>query len=315
MGPRLYLKYTEPLGILAKIALLLYHFYADDSQLWKSAKANSPKAIVSALQCLESGLGVISDWMSSNKLKLNHSKTEFLIIGSDKNRSAVEENHKQVGKEQVFAVASATNLGVTIDQAMSFKLQIANVVKSCRFYIHKIWKIRKFPSSDTAKSIVHATIVSRLDYCNALYINLPESHIEPLEKGLREAARLVTLTPRRERITPVMYALHWLPVKFRIKYKVLLLVYKTLNGLAPSYMNDMLKPYTPSRRLRSSDKLLLEEPRYRLKTAGLRSFQAAAPRLWNTLPHSLRSSKSVDIFKKDLKTYLFKIAYSSIIKT
>ena len=147
----------------------------------------------------------------------------------------------------------------------------------------------------------------------ALYINLPESHIDPLEKVLREAARLVTLIPRRESITPAMCSLHWLPVKFRIKYKVLLLVYKALNGLAPPYMCDMLKPYQPSRTLRSSEKNLLVEPRFKLKSSGFRSFEVAAPRLWNTLPGHIRNSKSVVIFKRDLKTYLFKSAYDSVL--
>lgn len=250
--------------------------------------------------------------MCNNKLKLNHSKTEFLIIGNDRNRESVEEKHINVGEERVFNVPSATNLGITIDQAMSLKQQIAKVVKSCRFYIHKLWKIRKYLTPDTAKSIVHAMIISRIDYCNALYINMPDSHIEPLEKVLREAARLVTQTPRYERITPVMRSLHWLPVKYRIKFKVLLLVYKALNGLAPSYIRDMLKLYVPSRKLRSSDQNILEEPRYKLKSAGFRSFEAAAPRHWNTLPPSIRNSKSVIVFKRDLKTHFFKLAYDSI---
>ena len=100
----------------------------------------------------------------------------------------MEEQFIDFGTERVFSVPTATNLGITIDERMSFLPQIAKVVKSCRFYIHKIWKIRKYLSTETAKSIVHATIISRIDYCNALYINLPESHLEPLEKVLREAA-------------------------------------------------------------------------------------------------------------------------------
>ena len=230
MGPRLYQKYTEPLGKLVQSAILLYHFYADDSQLWKSAKATSTEAIINAKKRLESGLHLIAEWMCDNKLKLNQSKTEFLIIGSDKNRKNVEEQFIDFGTERVFSVPTATNLGITIDERMSFLPQIAKVVKSCRFYIHKIWKIRKYLLTKTAKDV--------------------------------------------------------------------LLVYKALNGLAPEYMTEMLKPYKPSRTLRSSEKNLLEEPRYRLKSFGLRSFEVAAPRLWNTLSPSIRNSASVTIFKK-----------------
>ena len=80
-------------------------------------------------------------------------------------------------------------------------------------------------------------------------------------------------------------------------------------------MRDMLKPYSPSRLLRSAEKNLLEEPRFKLKSVGLRSFEAAAPRLWNTLPQSIRNSPNVSTFKKDLKTCLFKQAYHSILNT
>ena len=208
---------------------------------------------------------------------------------------------------------TARNLGVIIDEGLSLKPHIASLVKSCRFYIHELWKIRKYLTAETTKTIVHATIISRIDYCNSLYINLPDSYIDPLEKVLREAARLVTLTARRSSITSVMCSLHWLPVKFRIKCKVLLLVFKALHGLAPPYIREMITPYTPSRRLRSTEKGLLVEPRFRLTTVGLRSFQVAAPREWNTLPFSLRNATSVTTFKKDLKTHLFKLAYDGIL--
>ena len=112
-----------------------------------------------------------------------------------------------------------------------------------------------------------------------------------------------------------MCSLHWLPIKYKIKYKVLLLVYKALNGSAPTYMCDMLKPYKPSTQLQSSEKNLLEEPRFKLKSVGYRSFEVAAPRLWNTLPYSIRNSKCVIIFKRELKTFLFRIAYDSILKS
>ena len=99
----------------------------------------------------------------------------------------------------------------------------------------------------------------------------------------------MTRTRNSEHITPVLRTLHWLPVRQRITYKILLLTYKTLNGMAPKYIADLLQPYTPTRQLRSCSKNLLVTPKFDLKFYGDRSFQVAAPRLWNFLTDDIRS--------------------------
>ena len=95
-----------------------------------------------------------------------------------------------------------------------------------------------------------------------------------------------------------------------IDFKVLLLVFKCLNGLGPSYMSDLLLPYQPSRTLRSSGTGLLEVPKVRTKTYGEASFYYYGPRLWNSLPEDLRAAETVDIFKGRLKTHLFSLAFN-----
>ena len=123
------------------------------------------------------------------------------------------------------------------------------------------------------------------------------------------AARIVILSKRFEHITPILFKLHWLPLGYRIHLKILLLVYKCLNGLAPSYLSELLSYTNGPRLLRSSSQNFLTVPRTRVKTYGDRAFSAAAPRLWNQLPPELRSVTSVDQFRSQLKTYLFKLAY------
>ena len=106
--------------------------------------------------------------------------------------------------------------------------------------------------------------------------------------------------------------LHWLPVEHRIVFKILLLVFKSLNNLAPSYISDLLTSYIPSRSLRSSNQSLLVVPRSIQKSYGGRAFAVAAPRLWNALPIHMRQPRfSLAAFKKCLKTYLFKRAFFS----
>ncbi len=115
-------------------------------------------------------------------------------------------------------------------------------------------------------------------------------------------------------ISPVLQQLHWLPVKHRVEFKILLLTYKALHNLAPQYLNQLLHVYTPSRALRSSSSISLVVPRIRLTTMGARSYSYAAPpppppRLWNSLPLDIRNSNCLLTFKTCLKTYLFRQAF------
>ena len=114
----------------------------------------------------------------------------------------------------------------------------------------------------------------------------------------------------REHITPVLASLHWLPVVFRIDFKILLLVYKAINGLAPSYLVDCLPRYVPNRPLRSSGADLLEVPTMNYRKHGEAAVCFYGPSAWNKLPVHLRQAASVDIFKAQLKTYFYTLAFS-----
>ena len=246
--------------------------------------------------------------MLRNKLKLNQDKTELLVISS-KYRPRPPLDYIRVGEEVVQSSKQARNLGVGFDQCLDFKEHVKITCKSAFFRIRSIAKIRRYLSQSTTETIVHAYTTSRLDYCNALLYGLPKYLISRLQLLQNSAARLVTLTRRQEQITPILRNLHWLPVHYRITFKILLLTYKALNGLAPDYIKDLLK-YNDSRRtLRSSNNRLLDEPRANLKTYGERAFSVAAPRLRNKLPLQIRLSSSEAVFKTNLKTHLFKHAF------
>ena len=115
--------------------------------------------------------------------------------------------------------------------------------------------------------LVHAFISSRLDYCNTLYAGLTKQMLNKLKLIQNAAARIVTRTSKCNHITPVLKSLHWLPVKQRTEFKILLLVYKSLNGLAPPYISDLIYFYDPVRCLRSSSKCLLTTPRINANAA------------------------------------------------
>ena len=138
---------------------------------------------------------------------------------------------------------------------------------------------------------------------------MPKFLIERLQNVQNSAARMIKRSRKYEHITPVLKQLHWLPVSHRIIYKILLITYKAINGLAPDYIKALLQTYTPSRNLRSSSKNLLKVPSVRLVNYGQRSFFFAAPKLWNSLPDNIRHSDSLTSFKRNIKTYLFKQIY------
>ena len=123
-----------------------------------------------------------------------------------------------------------------------------------------------------------------------------------------QRARVVTRARPFAHAPPLLQSLHWLPIKFRIIFKVRLLTFKTLQSGQPSYLHSILTKATPSRTLRSNQGPLLIVPRVRTVT-GSRAFSSCAPALWNSLPLSLRSLDSTACFRKHLKTYLFGLAY------
>ena len=198
------------------------------------------------------------------------------------------------------------NLGVYFDGHLCMDTQLSKLAKSSNSSLFKIGKIRKFLDRKSCASLINGLFTSRLDYCNSLLYGLPKSAIDKLQKLQNRAARTLTFTKKRDHISPVLKKLHWLPVQKRIMYKVLLTTFKSLHGLAPSYLSELIKWYEPSAyNLRSSTQRLLSVPSYRLKTVGFRRFAHVTPFLWNRIPLSLRDCTDIEKFKRDLKTYLF----------
>ena len=133
---------------------------------------------------------------------------------------------------------------------------------SAFYYLYNMRRIRKYLSRSVTESLVHAFITSRIDYCNSLLYGLPNSHIMKLQRIQNAAARLVTGTPRFCHVTPLLFHLHWLPISYRIKFKILLLTFKCLYGQAPNYLIDLITIKKQSRySLRSNESsIFLELP-------------------------------------------------------
>ncbi len=180
--------------------------------------------------------------------------------------------------------------------------------KSLQYHLKNIARIRCFVSSKDLEKPVHAFITSRVDCCNGLLTGLPKKTIRQLQLIQNAAARILTRTRQSEHSTPVLRSLHWLSVTFRIDFKVPLLVYKSVNGLVPKYIADMLTEYKPNRPLRSVGSSQLEIPRVHTKQ-GESAFSYFAARSWNQLPEEIRCAKTLATFKSRLRTPLFSCAF------
>ena len=300
LGPSLYSRYTKPIGNIIRNSDIQFHLFADDCQLYVSLDPACTTSHIESLTHLKNCIAELSDWMFQNILKLNNDKTEFIVIGLGVQKAKINSKSITVGGHAIKSATAARNLGVWIDESLSMVHQIQQVSKSTCLQICNISRIRPFLTQEAAQILIHALILSRLDYANALYYGLPDSLIQELQHVQNAAACLVCQVRKYDHITPVLKSLHWLPVRQRIEFKILLITFKAVNGCASTYISSLLK---------SDSKKPLSVPRTRYKSFGDRAFSTAAPKLWNKLPLKLRNCNTISDFRKQLETQLFKIAY------
>ena len=307
LGPKEYCMYTRPVGDIARRHHMQHMTYADDTQAYDILVLPSEWSDTSTQ--IEACVEELQDWMKKNMLKLNHDKFEFIIF-HPKHRPIHQQDYTITIGEKTFMPASyVRNLGVYQDKSLNMEKHVSSIIKTCYHQIRSIGKVRKFITVDACRSLVQSLVTSRLDYANILLHNLPKSLVNRLQLVQNTCACLITRTSRRNHITPILVDLHWLPVQYRIMYKVLLYTHKALHGHAPQYIRDLIVPYRPTRNLRSARRSLLVVPTPRTSTYGGRSFRVTAPQLWNELPEDLKLSPSLVSFKQNLKTHLFKLAY------
>ena len=290
----------EIIDIITKYGLR-FHIFADDVQVY-SPVTNGLSEISTLKECLNE----INAWSKKNHLKLNEKKTKFIAIKTRNSR--VQIGTLDILDENFSCDSFVKSLGILLDNNLNFKIQISDICKKGFAMIRQLWRLSsKVKSIKLKTQLVHSCVLPKIDYCNSLFLNLPSQDISKLQRLMNAAIRFIfNIRKRQTSITPYLKKCHILPVLLRIRFKVCVLVFKCVTGTAPEYLSSLINRKISHQSLRiAEDTTLLHEPPLDLQNYRNRRFEISGPRIWNSLPRSLREVNNLNMFKSRLKTVFF----------
>lgn len=299
LGPPLFNIYIRPLRRYLLVTLFSLFGFADDHQLIKTFL---PIFQVHALGAdIQYCFDKIADFMHEFFLKLNASKTKILVIMPPSLAHEIRIRGTFVDGTCIRFVDSAKNLGIILDNELSFSKQASKLVKSCYFTIRKLSRIKPFLTLQQLQTGVSHCVLSQLDYCNALYFGINEKLIDKFQSVQNSAVNLLRRKCGSKEVSTreFMRNCHWLPVRERIIFKMCLHIHKGMfQRTSPMWLQNLIQFNVSERTLK-----LVQLP---FKSSyGKRSFTRAGPRLWNLLPSKVKDHCDTVKFKSALKTYLF----------
>ena len=194
-------------------------------------------------------------WLTDNRFLLNEDKTEAILFRS----SCPVASTINICGSVAQLKPTVRDICVVLDTRLGMTSQVSSVCRSAYYHLFRIAKIRASLTVVACKTLVHALVISRVDYGNALLYGITDRLLHRLEMIQHSAARIIMCIKRHDRqsITAVLRQLHWLPVKWRINYKIVVLAFRALHGLAPAYVSTLITSYEPRRALRSAGSALL----------------------------------------------------------
>ena len=297
LGPVLFNIYIRSIySMLQRLGFSVYG-YADDHQILKVFKPKEQHL------CLTEDLSLcfyeIQRWMTQYYLQLNGSKTQIILFGPHDVLNDIPIGGTFLSQGITIRFAhTVKNLGVLMDSSLTMSNQVINIKKTCFNTLRKIAKIRFLLSKEHLKTVVNSLVVSCLDYCNALYYGIGQKLQLQLQQIQNAASKLIMGKYKYSHMKDDLNKLHWLSVKKRVIFKIALLVYKSVNGIAPPYLQQLFGYVSHGNTIR------LDVPHTNSKL-GARAFSVIGPKIYNSLPSDVKESSNIMTFKQKLKTYLF----------
>ena len=313
LGPILFVLYTADVLQLVKDHGLLPHAYADDTQiLGVCCPSDTDELQHRVSDCLDA----VSSWMAANRLQLNQEKTEALWCSSARRQHQIPTTPVRVGCTSVQPVTAARNLGIYLDGDVSMRTHVTTTVRACFAMLRQIRSVRHSLPRPAMLTMLRSLVINKLDSCSSVMAGAPDVLLHRLQSVLNAAVRLVFSARKFDHTTPLLCELHWLKVPERVKFRLCVLTYRCLTGTAPHYLAETIRPVSSRgtcQHLRSAETSTLLVPSTRRSTLGDRSFSVAAARAWNALPQHVRNASSLPVFRRELKTVLFRSPFPDAI--
>lgn len=291
LGPLLFLIYINDLPNCLSVATP--RMFADDTSI--SVASESTSELESTLN-LE--LEKIHDWLTANRLSLNVTKTEVMVMASRQKLTAHGDLsiNVHINNQNIKQVENAKTLGVTIDKNLNWSAHIQELVKKVSSAISILKRSRPYITKQTAIQVYDALILPHLDYCSEVWDGLGVTLIDRLQKLQNRAARTITSSNYDIRSKDILENLNWKTLDIRRKKQKAILMFKIMSGLAPAYLQEMFTENKTSYKLRNSEQsLTLPKPKTEYMK---RSFAYTGAKLWNAIPLHIKKSTSIATFKK-----------------
>ena len=313
VGPILFLLYART---IAEVILppLDIHGYADDHGFKGKFRAewNDNKIELSTIKKLESCLDSIKTWMDVKRLKMNSSKTDFILFRSTWSLQKCTTNSINANDVEVKCSGCIRYLGALLDSHLNIAQHITAKCRTAMVNLFKIKQIKHMLTRETCQTIVFGLGLLHLDYSNAILANLPANAISEMQRVQNIASHIVLQDEQDLSTTKCLQKLHWIPIKQLIKCKMLTLVYKCLNEQAPSYLHNLLtvNPISDWSIHSNSKCKQLIVPFTKRRTFADRSFSVVGLKYWNELPNELCMLFNLESFHRTLKTHFFHEAHN-----
>ena len=186
-------------------------------------------------------------WMDHKRLRMNGGKTKFIIYGSREQFKKCVTNNMNVTGEVIDKTDCIKYLGVWLDATLSLKHHITQKCRTAMWNLQRLKAIHPYLTSEACHTVVRGIVSSHLDYANAVFTGLPDCKISKFQRVQNIAAKFVLNRTWYDSSEQARCELHWLPIRASIQHKVLSLMYKSLDGMAPQYLQDLITLYPAAR--------------------------------------------------------------------